>query len=115
MIIFVKEIRIVLFGRIIIEQSSAIRIKAFSKKELIKMMIEDMEKFMEKHNENIHNFNHRHSGYFSANKLFDTFHFDGGDGNGNIKKLYPKNLTEKDFGLVCELYDAFYNDAFMKY
>ena len=82
--------------------------KVYKKGELINFMLGEMERYMKKHSMTVHVFKHEHCGYHSVSYLSHYgFWFEG------KKPINFKRINDTHFDLVCELYDAFFNDPFI--
>lgn len=95
-------------GGFFLECSSWVDAMFLDHKALVNMMISDMKSYMEKHRKHILNFKET-CGYYCADCFLGYFKFCNNEGH----ELRFDNVSEKNFVLVCKLYDAFFNHSFM--
>ena len=95
-------------GGFLLECSSWIDAMFLDHKELVKIMLSDMKSYMEKHHKHILNFKET-CGYSCVDRFLGYFKFRNSKGN----ELLFDEVDEKNFVLVCKLYDAFFNHSFM--
>lgn len=87
-----------------------VNLKVYSKGEMINLMLGEMELYMKEHQMTVQVFSHEHCGYHSISRLNCCGCFCEGLGK---KTLYFSSITDTHFELVCELYDAFFNDPLL--